>query len=672
MTDGRMGLRIKILAGLVLVMFAALTTRLWFLQVLATETFRAKAANNYVRLVKVPAPRGKILDDQGNVLVDNAPSINVTINRQVAGDHLNESLARLSPLVHVPAAELATRAKDKAYYTYTPVPIVFGVPDDVAFAIEEHPGTFKGVSVEQVAARGFPYKDLAPHLLGYTGPIQGPASDPHSQVNQPEFKNYDPNDVVGQAGLEAQYESDLSGTKGVSKFRIDAQGKNLGQIGEEQAPIPGKNLVLTLDAQAQTIAQDALSTGIAKAQANGFPAPAGTVVVMDPKTGGVVALANQPTFDPRVFLGGISLAEARQLGLPSCSTTNPNTGELVPKCRGPKLKASPLLNLAMDGQYPPGSTIKPFIGLAALKAGFATFNSSLPCDATYKVPGDTSGTVFHNWTDQDLGYMNITQALIQSCDTVFYHYGYDFWTKFYRGPDSRGPELLQRDLTDFGFGVYPKVDFPSASKGEVPTDQWKYDTFVKTVKDTPANLCSLHICPGDLIQMAIGQGDLRVTPLQMATAYSAIDNGGSLCQPLFGMQIQSPDGKVVRQIEPDCGQKIPYTASQLDYIKRALAGVPTQGTAAPAFVNFPFSQVSVAGKTGTAEVVAQGNQTDSWFACMTKGEVNHQTKEYVIVVMVEEAGHGAETAAPIAREVIEGLYGLHSSGFHQPASVLDG
>src|SRR5204863_4725496 len=145
-----------------------------------------------------------------------------------------------------------------------------------------------------------------------------------------------------------------------------------------------------------------------------------------------------------------------------------------------------------------------------------------------------------------------------------------------------------------GFGVRPKVDFPSASAGLVPTDTWKYNTFKNTVRNTSENLCDLHICPGDLINMAIGQGDLRVTPLQMATAYSAIDNGGSLCQPHFGMQIQSPDGKVVRQIEPDCSQKIPYTAPQLDYIKRALAGVPTQGTAAPAFVNFPFSQVAVA------------------------------------------------------------------------------
>jgi penicillin-binding protein 2 len=257
---------------------------------------------------------------------------------------------------------------------------------------------------------------------------------------------------------------------------------------------------------------------------------------------------------------------------------------------------------------------------------------------------------------------------------VFYQFGYDFWTKYYRGVNSRGPELLQKDLNDFGFGEYPKIDFPSASKGEVPTDAWKYDTFTQQgVKDTAANVCALHICPGDLIQMAIGQGDLRVTPLQMATAYSAIDNGGSLCQPRLGMQIQSADGKVVRQIQPDCSQKIPYSAAQLDYVKRALAGVPTVGTAAPAFVGFPFTQVSVAGKTGTAEVAAQGQQTDSWFACMTKGNVKGGgSKDYVVVVMIERGGHGAETAAPVARQVIEGLYGLRSSGFHQPASVLDG
>lgn len=677
MTEGRMGLRIKILAGLVVVMFSALTVRLWFLQVMATETFREKAANNYVRLVKVPAPRGEILDAQGNVLVNNAQSIDVTLNRQTIGDRMDQVLAKLSPIVKVPVAELKRRVDDPAYYPYTPVPVVFGVSKEEAFAIEEHPRIFPGVEALEVASRGFPYKDLAPHLLGYIGALRD------TQIDEPQFENYDRNDIVGQAGLEEQYESDLQGTKGVKKFRIDAQGENLGKIGEEQPGVPGNNLVLTLDAEAQTIAQDSLSQGIQKAQANGFPATAGSVVVMDPQTGGIVALANLPAFDPRVFLGGLSSQDALQLGLSPCSDEDPDTGELLRECRAPRMKESPLLNRAMDGQFPPGSTIKPFVGLAALKSLGATYNSSLPCDATYRVPEDRSGTVFHNWTNQDLGYMNISEALIQSCDTVFYQFGYDFWTKYWCGETCRRPELFQKDLGDFGFGEYPKVDFPSASKGLVPTDAWKYETFAcqttdagpcpeGTTKDTPENLCSIRICPGDLIQMAIGQGDLRVTPLQMAMAYSAIANGGTLCQPHFGKQIQSPDEDVVREIQPDCNRTIPYSASQIEYIRRALEQVPTQGTAQPAFVGFPTSQVSVAGKTGTAEVVAQGSQTDSWFGAITKGDIKGESKEYVVVVMIEQAGHGAETAAPIARQIVEGLYGLRSSGFHTPSQVLDG
>ncbi|MEX0833084.1 MAG: penicillin-binding protein 2 [Actinomycetota bacterium] len=639
MTEERTNLRVRFLAGLVVLMFAALTTRLWFLQVLASEAYRAEASENTIRLVEQPAPRGQILDRNGEELVKNKTTFAVMVNRQELGGRQGEVLQNLSGLLHTRPAILEKRLEDPRFFSFTPVPVASGpaVTKEIAFAIAEHESDFGGVTVEKVPARAYPRGDMAAHLLGYVGQITA------EQVEDPEFTGYDPNDTVGQAGLESEYEHDLAGAKGLTKFRVDAAGRVQDDIGEKRA-VPGNNLVLTIDSQVQTFVEDTLDYGMSKAQSRGFKANAGAAIVMDPKDGSLLAIASLPTFDPGVYVGGLTETEKRQL----------------------YTREKPEFSRALSGEYPPGSTFKPFIGLAALHEGLASENSAFPCAPSYRVPGDRT-TVFNNWTTQDLGSMNIAAALIESCDTVFYHFGYEFWKKYYKTgqdlADQNGPEILQRDLRSFGFGTNVGGDIPNSGDGVLPDQEWKRATF----EDDPKNGCAANWCPGDYILMSIGQGFMRVTPLQLATAYSAIANGGHLCKPRLGLEIRRPAAEglqpdVVDKIEPKCDKRLPFSASQLNYVKNALFGVPQAGTASSAFGGFPFNRVSVAGKTGTAEI--EGQETTSWFAAIAKGPVKGGgTKEYVVVALVEKAGHGAETAAPIVRKIIEGIYSLPESPF---------
>ncbi|MDP9295463.1 MAG: penicillin-binding protein 2, partial [Actinomycetota bacterium] len=625
-------------------MFVALSTRLWFLQVLASEQYRAQASQNSVRLVEEPAPRGRILDDRGNVLVGNRISLTVTINRQELGDQEPAVLQRLSSLLNKPVRQLRRQLDNPQYYPFTPVPVAFDVPPGARFYIGEHPGLFPGVTVIELPVRTYPYGDLAAHVLGYIGSISP------QQLKDPAFAGYSPSDLVGTAGVEEVYEPYLQGSKGIQKYRVDASGRNLGSIGPGQAPVAGDTLHLTLDEKIQKLAEQSLLQGEEQARhyldvtsGKYLQANAGAVVVMDPQTGGIAALASSPTYDPSQFVGGITQQELDRLGAPAAN--------------------QPLFDRAIQAQYPPGSTYKPFVAASALHTGIANTNTSYACPASYKAPGDTSGTVFNNWSSSSLGNMNLAEALVQSCDTVFYPFGYQYYLRYYHSPPSHPSEQLQHDLRTFGFGRPTLVDLPAEQPGVVPDAQWKRDMH----KANPTAFPNPVWYPGDDIQMSIGQGDTLVTPLQMATALSAIANGGKICVPHVADTITAPGGgPPVKTIKSRCHGKLPFTSAQLTYIRNALTQVPITGTAAPAFGGFPFSRVWVAGKTGTAEVV--GKQNYSWFAAMVGATPNHP--DYVVVALVEQGGHGSTTAAPIVRRIIEGLYGLTLSN-PNPAAPRD-
>ncbi|MFN2544632.1 MAG: penicillin-binding protein 2 [Actinomycetota bacterium] len=646
MTEGKVPARLRWLAVLCAFMFAALGTRLWFMQVLASEQFRAKARHNGIRLVYDAAPRGRIFDRRGALLVGNRPSLTVLINRQQLGTHEEEVLFRLARLLHMPIGKIVDRLNDKRYYIYTPVPIRADVPKSVQFYIEEHSdpdnNLFPGVTISYVPARTYTHGNLAAHILGNTGEIS------EQQLQSPEFRSYQLGDVVGQAGVEATYERWLQGTKGEEKLQVNASGKTIQRIGGTD-PVPGDDVVLSIDAHTQYLAEHSLILGEQEARKTFDPdtgrhyaADAGAVVVMNPRNGQILALASNPTYDPRVFLNGLSTTEYKDLTKES--------------------RHNPLFDRAIQAQYPPGSTFKPFVALSALRRGLATPYGNYDCPGEYAVPGDTSGTVFHNWTPANSGYISLAQALNISCDTVFYDFGYRFWQTYANsGPGAADnsklsewqgrKNLLQDDLRTFGFDRLSGVDLPYEQDGRIPDGRWKAEVH----EQDPTNFPYPLWLPGDSINMSIGQGDTLVTPLQLATAFSSIANGGTVWQPHVGLIVRRPDGRVVKRIQPRSIGRLPFSKSYLGYVRSALTNVPMSGTAESAFVGFPFAQVPVAGKTGSAEV--RPFQTYSWFAAMAPAT----DPQYVVVCLVEQGGHGSTTAAPVVRKILEGLFDLPST-----------
>jgi penicillin-binding protein 2 len=664
MTDGRAVARLKILVVLVLVMFAALTTRLWYLQVLASEDARDKAEGNTVRLVEIPAARGRILDRSGEALVISRYSNVLTVNRQEIGEERDAVLEQLSPLLHTPVAELGRRLDDSTAFQFTPVEIARNVSERVIDYVMERKDDFPGVDFQQLPVRVYPLGSAAAHILGYLGEVS------EDKLKDPAFAGYEAGDIVGVAGIEAVYEHDLVGTPGYVKYRVDSK-ENLVQLGDEQDPVPGDDVYLTIDADTQTLAEDALQGGIRNARSiaetSGYlKADAGAVVVMDPDTGGIEAMVSYPGFDPARFVRGMSQHEfERRFG-----ETNGN----------------PLVNRAIQGEYPPGSTFKPWIALSALNTraeggdgrmtnqAIASTGQSYGCPPEWTVPYDESNPaatqyVFHNWTTANLGYMNIASALAKSCDTVFYPWGYDYWRIFYpyAGPDGKQNtaddvfhEPLQADLRRVGFDTVTHIDLPFERDGRVPTAEWKRDIHAANPEAFPYG----EWVPGDFVNMSIGQGDTLVTPLQLATAYSGLlSEDGRMCVPHLLDKVVDPtthpDPKLVRQYRPRCKRRLPFSPESIAYVRDALTGTVRDagGTATSAFAGFPFSRVWVAGKTGTAEV--DPKQDFSWFAAMTEA----QGERHVIVVLVEQGGHGSTTAAPVARHIIEGLYGLPFSDY---------
>ncbi|MGH2724910.1 MAG: penicillin-binding protein 2 [Actinomycetota bacterium] len=625
------------LAAVVAFAFAALVTRLWFLQVLAAEEFRTAADSNRVRLVPLLAPRGSILDRGGELLVTNRERRTITIDRQEITDEQEaEVLKRLAERLDVPVSLLERNLEDPNYLPYQPIPVYEDAPKKVVFYIVEHPQEFPGVNYAKTPVRHYVHGSLAAHLVGYLGQIS-PA-----ELEDPSFSDHLPGQRVGRGGVEQYYESSLHGENGWLKLEVNAEGRTLGDLGRNE-PTPGNELWLSLDWETQDLAQETLRQAIGAARtqvvdASGFyaQAPAGAVVVLDPNNGHVLAMASFPTYDPRVFLGGISRREYRQLNKPAANY--------------------PLSNRAIAGLYPPGSTFKPFVASAALKSGYANFGSTYPCPPTFT----WGGTVFNNWTSAHLGNLSLAGSLVRSCDTIYYNFGLAFW----QAQQTRGP-FFQQHLRRWGFSRDTGIDIPGEQDGRVPDPAWKQQIHEELPHIFPFG----QWLPGDDINMSIGQGDLLVTPLQLAMAYGAIANGGTLYRPQVGMKIVSPDGDLVKRIPKRVIGRVPASPQALDFLLQSLTGVVQgEGTAAGAFAGFPLDRYPVAGKTGTSEVIIDGRDANhSWFAAIAPAD----DPQYVVMAMVEQGGHGSEVAAPIVRRVLEGLFGLEPGELQISSQAVD-
>ncbi len=599
------------LAFVVAFMFVALSTRLWFLQVLAGPQHERDARDNSLRTVTTDALRGDILDSDGRRLVHNRLSLEVRINRDELGDEAEATLAHLSEILGIPAQELGEALDSKLYYSYQPVPVAEFVPDEVFFKIREEPERFPGVEVVEQSVRAYPQGQLGAHLVGWVGQINA------EEIAARRFEGYGPSDLVGKAGLEATYERWLRGTPGEERFLVNSDGEVLREF-EPQPAEAGHDLRLSLDLDVQRIAEEELLDGIENARTvfdessgKNLVANAGAVVVLDADTGGIVAMASWPTYHPAWFVRGLT-ASQRFLLFQS--------------------QQAPMLNRATQITYAPGSTFKPFVALAAVKEGIASFDRSYDCPAEYVHANDESGTVFHNWDGQSAGFLSIASGLKVSCDTQYYKFGSDF---YFRDADTNEEEL-QRSMRRWGFGRETGIDLPAEAVGTVPDRAY--------VAEHPEVYPDGWI-PGIDILLAIGSGEMKATPLQVAQAYSALASG-RLCRPHLVATIEDRDGRVVRRVGGRC-RPLGYTSAELEYIREALRGVTNGGTASSVFSGCPLD---VSGKTGTAE--RPPFQDTSWFA----GIVPSHDPEYVVVATVEQGGFGAETAAPIVRDIMSRIY----------------
>jgi penicillin-binding protein 2 len=651
----RTTIRIAVLAVLVVVAFTALYSRLWFLQVLATDQYRALAKQNRVRLVYSEPPRGRILDRHGKPLVVNKESIAVTVDRDVLGRSLlrYRVFKRLSHLLHMPVHDLRYNSKSVLISPYKPVPVAYSVTEEEASRILENRERFPGVGVESIPVRSYPQGSLAAQDLGYVGQISKP------DLASPQFKDahpaYHPGDIVGKLGVERSYDRYLRGTPGIQKVVVNALGEPT-QTRRLQSERPGPDLVLSLDAKIQQESQRALKSGLHAARGAGYAAPAGAVVVMNPRNGQIVALASLPSYDPSITANGLTNKEFKRLG--QATPNNPDDDAL--------------LNRPIQAEANPGSTFKVVTAGAAMSTGVASPYTTLDCPGEITIPpqGGPGSVLYHNWTPVDFGLMGFPESLEVSCDTFYYQLGYELQTRFgvqgtqFWNKDKTdvppGRELFQRYARTAGLGNPTGIDLPYENGGVVPDQQWCHEQYLIT-KDTQAPTCQYGWLPGYTVNMSIGQGDMRATPLQMAVTYSAIANGGTVWAPKIGMKLerQRPDGtiKTLREFKPKAVAHLPLDTTDLGVINQGLQEVISNpnGTAYPAFQGFPLSKYPIAGKTGTAQI-GTSVFNDSWF--ISYGPV--PDPHYVIAVYVQKAGHGGESAAPIARQIWESIFGINN------------
>jgi penicillin-binding protein 2 len=648
-------LRLTFLTVIVIVMFVALFSRLWFLQVLAGDRYAELAETNRVRIVVTEAPRGNILAAGGEELVKNRPALTISAERQRllddAGNPRDEeaerTLRRLSTLLEMEIDEILERLTSRRYSPFRPIPIAFDVAPEIVFSVREQQELFPGVIGETLPVRTYPEGELAAHMVGYLGEIS------EDELASEEFADHRAGDLVGRGGLEQVYEQDLRGRYGEKRYEVNAQNTVLDVISERE-PVQGDDLRTSIDLELQEATERLLREGIEASrssihQASGrnLPSTAGSAVVLDPDDGSVLAMASFPTYDPREFVGGVSPEYWQEIN--------------------DRDNHTPLVNRPIAGAYPPGSVFKVVSGAAILKAG-ASPSTTIQCAPSYDVGGQT----FRNWNrGVHEGPMNLADALRRSCDTYFYELFFQQWQRE-QAAGGADAEVLPDVARAFGHGRSLDIDLPGERTGVIPGREWKQQYWEQTretncvlAEEQPdgsyAQRLYTELCEsgniwrgGDAVNTSIGQGDVLATPMQVAAAYMGIANGGTVYAPRVADAVLGPDGEVVREIEAEPLSELGLDEPELASIRRGLDEVVMhqRGTAYGAFQGFPLGEIPVAGKTGTAEM--QPRVPFAWFA----GYAPANDPEVVVVVNIEEGGGGSQTAAPIARNILEAHFGL--------------
>lgn len=656
MRPGQHLARVWTLGLVALTLVGGLVARLGQVQLADHPRYERLAQSVDTRTVTEPALRGRILDVSGRPLVDNTTRTTVTIPRSRlldAPDGGRALVERVATALGLPFDRLWGRtflcgttgapAPPTCWggSAYVPVPLATGVDSAAALGLLERPDLYPGIGVTAEPVRDFPqeHKVNAAHVLGYLGrPTADEVSRSHGTIGDL--------DLVGRSGLEEQYDQVLRGTPGSTTVSVDPRGAVTGELTRRE-PVPGADVLTTIDSRVQAASEAALADAVARARAKGARADAGAAVVLDVRNGAVVAAASYPTYDPSIWTGGVSTAELAAL-------TSATSG-------------TPLVSRVTSSVFPPASTFKAVSLPAAVKAG-NSLSGTYDCTSSYRI-GDRS---FANFESRAYGPISLHRAIEVSCDTVFYDLAYRSWRAqggLAARSDARDPFLAM--AAALGLGRRTGVDLPGEASGTLPGRATKQKTWEATRADTCAHArtgypevartdpsraaylttlakenCTtgFQYRAGDAANLAIGQGDVAVTPLQMARLYAAIANGGTLWTPQVVRAVRAADG-TVRRVAPHRDAVVAFPPGSLAYLRGALEDVVRRGSASAAFKGFPLDAWPVAGKTGTAE--SFGADDTAWFLSYAPATA----PRYAVAVVVAHGGLGGGIAGPASRRI---------------------
>lgn len=677
----RSNVRLLVLGVLMLSLVMTLMGRLYYLQVVTGEEYKVAAVNNTVREVVEPAVRGLILDQAGRPLVANRTSLVITVDKVVLEREPDDGAAvveRLGAILDIPPDQIADRLKPCGTEgakpppvcwngsPYQPVPIAQDVDPQTALTIMEQGQLYPGVNARLDAIREYPapFNVNAAHLLGYLGPVT--EEQLQEQGSTTAFDRLRRTDVVGRSGLEAYYDEEIRGKPGVTTLAVDTAGRVTGTL-ESFAPEPGHYLVSSIDARLQSVVEEQLVAAIQRAQRQGYPGDSGAAVVLDVRNGRILAMASYPTYDPSIWVGGVTKKQFDKL-----------------------MESGSLASNATQGLFAPGSTYKVISTVAAAKEGF-DLNATYACPSRVRLGTQT----FRNYESSAYGRISLRRALEVSCNTVFYGIADRMWDA--AGGDDAGreaPDPIAEAATQFGLGEGTGIDLPVESVGRVASREFKAlnwerkrDTWCKNAvegypetRKTDPELADYFTAldqencadgfrwrEGDALNASIGQGDTAVTPLQVAMVYAAIANGGKVYEPRLVKAIVAADGGLVKEMPPVIANEVTGARAQraISFLQDTLPGVTTDGSGREPFAGFPLDEIPVASKTGSAQVTGDKVST-SWFASYAPAD----DPKYAVVMMVTQGGTGSKTSGPSVRKIYEALFGVEGSDVDPRKSVL--
>ena len=648
---------------LIVSLMAALFGRLFYLQVAAGPKYRDAALSIQSRDVVAPATRGLIVDDYGVPLAMNKAGLAITIDR-IAIDKLEDKgvgvMQRLAKLLNLQykdiyqntrlCGELPKGQKAGCWQgsRYQPIPITKSADPDIALQIVERSDSFPGVDAQPVAIRSYPsYLDVnAAHVLGYVGPLT------ENDLLKGNGKQYFRSETIGKTGLEIQYDSFLRGEPGIRTVIVDRK-ESVTRESQNTKPVAGDHLVTSLDVRLQAAAEKALKDAVMRGRANGYTSDSGAAVVMDIRTGRILALASYPTYDPNAWEKGLTVQQASDLFS--------------------EKKSVPALNRALQGLFAPASTFKSVSVVAAASAGY-------DLNASYKCPSEVQigNRAFQNFDSKNQGTMNMKKAIAVSCDTIWYQIAYDEWVR--DGglrPKSNPNDYFFKAAQSFHITEKVGIDLPSESSSRLADRAYKKSWFQQNkdfycnykeraskAQQTPfllqlaAENCvdGDKVRAGDAVNFSIGQGDTVLTPLKLTQMYAAIGNGGTIWQALIAKAIVKTDGTVVKTFTPNKLGTLTAAPSTIKFLQGALREVVVSGTGAGVFAGFP---IEVSGKTGTGQVFGRnpnGSLKDdtSWFASFAPSK----KPRFAVVMMVGQGGFGASTSGVGVKQIYSALFGV--------------